>query len=185
MKRCKVCKARFEPTYTTLQVTCSVPCAIEWGKSKEGAAHATKAHRSETRIMRRKANEQDRTWWLDSTQQAFNKWVRQRDAGLPCIACGRMPNVAYAGHYRSVGACPELRYEPDNCHVQCYSCNSANSGNIGSYTDGLLAKVGPDRLAWIKGPHEPAKWTIDELRAIRDKYKALCKAAESLQRASA
>ena len=62
------------------------------------------------------------------TQQVFNRMIRLLDEGKPCISCGRSQFGSYwdAGHYRSVGSCPEIRFDPRNCHIQGSGCNRAN-----------------------------------------------------------
>lgn len=72
--------------------------------------------------------------WTREVQVEFNRFIRARDANQPCISCGRQSGAKRnAGHYRPVGACPELRFCEINCHVQCEHCNSYNSGNLSLY----------------------------------------------------
>jgi len=35
----------------------------------------------------------------------------------------------------------------------------------------LIEKIGLERVEWLEGPHEPKKYTIDELKGIRDLYR--------------
>lgn len=120
-------------------------------------------------------------------QAQFNKFIRLRDKGLACISCGNMPNYGeyvggsgiHAGHYRSVGACPELRFEELNVNVQCVHCNVHKSGNAIDYRIGLIKKIGIDKVEWVEGPHEPAKYSIDDLKQIKADYKAKIKELES------
>ena len=112
-------------------------------------------------------------------QQAVNAYIRERDKGQPCISCGRMPNFKasiggsgiQAGHYRSVGACPELRFNELNIHVQCYSCNVILSSNAIDYRIGLIKKIGQEAVEWLEGPHEPARYTIEDLKEIKALYR--------------
>jgi hypothetical protein len=121
-----------------------------------------------------------RSDWLKKAQTAVNAWVRARDADLPCISCQRHHQGQYhAGHYRSVGACPELRFEPSNIHKQCAPCNNHLSGNIVAYRPQLITKEGLDRVEWIEGKHEAKKYTMDELKAITKDYKAKLKALQT------
>ena len=46
-------------------------------------------------------------------QQVFNKFIRLRDYGKPCISCGRK-RLLQAGHFYSVKGYDGLRYE-SNC----------------------------------------------------------------------
>lgn len=36
----------------------------------------------------------------------------------------------------------------------------------------LVREIGLDRVEWLEGPHQAKKYTADELRAIRDLYRA-------------
>jgi hypothetical protein len=95
---------------------CSVPCSLEWARklAEQKAARAKRDERKSLREALEKAK--TRGTHLKELQAAFNQWIRLRDAGQPCIACGRYhQGQLHAGHYRSVGSCPELRFEPDNC----------------------------------------------------------------------
>jgi hypothetical protein len=118
-----------------------------------------------------------RAKWLKEAQSAVNAYVRERDKDLPCVSCGRHHQGQYhAGHYRSVGSAPELRFETSQIHKQCSACNNYLSGNLIPYRAELINRVGLNVLAWIEGPHPAKRYTIDDLRAIRDDYRAKLKA---------
>jgi hypothetical protein len=72
----------------------------------------------------------------------------------------------------SVGSCPELRFEPRNIHAQRKSCNRPGGTTRAAFRAGMIARVGLDVVEWLEGPHEPRKYTRDDLRAIRDEYRA-------------
>jgi hypothetical protein len=109
--------------------------------------------------------------WLREAQAAFNRYIRLRDHDKPCISCGRQHQGQWhAGHYRSVGACPELRFEELNVHKQCAPCNDHLSGNIVEYRRGLIERIGIDRVEWLEGNHAAKKYTIEEIRAIKAEY---------------
>ena len=104
-------------------------------------------------------------------QEAFNRYIRERDRGLPCISCGAFHNKMTAGHYKTLGAYPELRFHPDNCHGQCwYNCNRNRSGNIIEYRKGLVERIGIERVEWLEGKHEAQNYTLEDLREIRGWY---------------
>jgi hypothetical protein len=81
-KICKVCHREFTP-FRSLAKACSVPCALEWARHC-----AAKKADKEVREARLKAK--SRSEHLADLQDAFNAWIRLRDAGQPCISCGRM-----------------------------------------------------------------------------------------------
>lgn len=174
-KKCRVaaCGASFVPSRMG-QAVCSPACALI-----DGPRHAPRARKALADIERkgikvRKEKLKSRADHLKDTQHAFNAWIRARDAGQPCISCGTTADVQYcAGHYRTTGSCPELRFEPLNVHLQCNkNCNLSKSGNILGYRPRLLEKIGAEMLAWIEGPHEAKKYTIEQLKAMTAEYRA-------------
>ncbi|MGF6127243.1 hypothetical protein QF019_002452 [Pseudomonas frederiksbergensis] len=173
-KKCRVeiCGASFVPARLG-QAVCSPACAIiDAPKSREKARKAlAQIERKEIKVRKEKLK--SRAEHLKDTQQAFNAWVRERDASLPCISCGRHHQGKYdAGHYRTVGSNPALRFEPLNCHRQCSPCNTQLSGNIVNYRIALVKRIGAEQVDWLEGPHEPKKYTIEELKAMTADYRA-------------
>jgi hypothetical protein len=135
------------------------------------------AQRERREIKVRREKLKSRADHMADTQRAFNAWIRQRDAGQPCISCGTTADVQYcAGHYRTTAAAPELRFEPLNVHLQCNrNCNMGKSGNLLGYRPKLIQKIGLAAVEWLEGPHEPKKYTIDDLKALTAHYRALTK----------
>jgi hypothetical protein len=110
---------------------------------------------------------------MKEAQAAFNAWIRERDIGLPCVSCGRHHNGQWhAGHYRTVGGNPELRFEPLNVWRQCAPCNNHKSGDIVNYRLELVRRIGAEKVAWLEGPHEPRKHTVEEIKTIKAEYRA-------------
>ena len=168
-RKCAVCAEPFKPQRMGQRV-CSPACAAVQGKRD-----SEKQERMETR--ERKAALKTRSEWLKEAQAAFNAWIRERDRDQPCISCGRFHTGSYdAGHYRSVGAQPALRFHEDNCHKQCVPCNQHKSGNAIEYRLGLIARIGAERVAFLEQEHAPAKFTIDEAKAIKAQYVAQLRA---------
>ena len=167
-KKCKVCREPFKP-FSSTHVACSLPCALKLAKES-----AAKERRAEYKAAKEKLK--TRADYLKECQQAFNAWIRERDYAESCISCQRHHTGQYhAGHYLTVGAHPELRFNPDNCHKQCAPCNNHLSGNIVEYRKGLLAKIGMERLDWLEGKHEPVKYAIDEIKEMTKHFRAEAK----------
>ena len=185
-KRCPECRVMFVPARNGQAVCGEIECAIAHGQSEKGRAIAGKALAEVGRreIKVRKEKLKSRADHLKDTQHAFNAWIRARDAGQPCISCGTTADVQYcAGHYRTTAAAPELRFEPLNVHLQCNrNCNMGKSGNLLGYRPRLLEKIGAEKLAWLEGPHEAKKYTVDELKTMTAEYRAKTK---ELKRAAA
>lgn len=169
-KACKVCKVMFEPRNSMARV-CSIPCALTDLEEKK-----RKEFRAETR--RRKAAIKTQSDWVQEVQVEFNRYIRARDFGRACISCERRTGAKVnAGHYRSAGAFPELRFNEINCHLQCEHCNTYRSGNLADYRIGLINRIGLPLVEWLEGPHKPLKPTIKELQALKKYYKQRVKEA--------
>lgn len=172
-KRCRNpdCRAWFRP-WNSLAKACSPACALIVGRIDA----AKKQRRVDAQTKRRLKTRSD---VLKEAQAAFNAWIRERDRDKPCISCGNYPDDSSlatgsrvdAGHYRSIGANPELRFEPLNCHRQCVRCNQHLSGNVVNYRINLRQRIGDENLSWLEGFHEPKNYTKQQLIEIRDRYR--------------
>ena len=183
-KKCKnpACKTSFIPQRLG-QAVCNYACGLAIKDVNQEKARKALAQVERKEIKVRKERLKSRAEHLREAQTAFNEWVRLRDADRPCISCGRHHDGQYhAGHFRSVGANPELRFEPDNVWKQCAPCNTHLSGNLVNYRISLLQMIGADRVDWLEGPHEPRKYTVEEINGIKAHYRAL---ARELKRATA
>ena len=174
-KKCRVasCGASFAPVRLG-QAVCSPACAVLDAPKNLDRARKSLALVERREIKVRKEKLKSRADHLKDTQQAFNAWIRARDAGQPCISCGTTADVQYcAGHYRTTAAAPELRFEPLNVNLQCNrNCNMGKSGNLLGYRPGLIKKIGIEAVEWLEGPHEAKKYTVEELKAMTAEYRA-------------
>ena len=173
-KTCRnaTCSVKFVPQRLG-QAVCSPACALATKDVNQQKARKSLAQVERREIKVRKEKLKSRADHLKDTQTAFNAWVRERDAELPCISCGRHHAGQYhSGHYRTVGASPELRFEPLNAWKQCAPCNNYLSGNLINYRISLLQKIGEEKVIWLEGPHEAKKYTIEELKAMTADYRA-------------
>ncbi|MDH0749506.1 recombination protein NinG [Pseudomonas sp. GD03842] len=181
-KKCRVstCRASFVPAQS-FQTWCSPDCAVVILRQRQDKQRKSFAQRERREIKARKEKLKSRADHLKDTQTAFNAWIRERDAGQPCISCGTTADVQYcAGHYRTTAAAPELRFEPLNVHLQCNrNCNMGKSGNLLGYRPRLIEKIGLAAVEWLEGPHEPKKYTIEELKALTAHYRKLTRELKS------
>lgn len=167
-KRCKVCDIVFTPV-RPLQAVCSPRCATKKVKADKAAEKQKDKERKEKLKtlpeLKREA------------QTVFNRWVRARDAGLPCISCGKPDSNNDSlhagrdcGHWRSVGSAPQLRYDEQNAHAQCVHCNQYLAGNVVPYRLGLIERIGLEAVERLEQDNQPRKWSREELIAIKADY---------------
>jgi FtsZ-binding cell division protein ZapB len=178
-KTCKnpVCRASFVPQRLG-QAVCSPKCAlatVEVQKAKEKKSLAL-ADRREIKV--RKEALKSRGDHMREAQQAFNEYIRTRDqaAGHLCISSGKpldwSGNAVDAGHYRSVGSAPHLRFDERNCHAQSKQDNRFLSGNAVDYRIGLIARIGQEAVDALESDQSVRKYTVDEIKAIKATYRA-------------
>ena len=122
-KKCKICKGEFNP-YRPLQMVCSPSCGYEYAKRQK-----TKEWKE-----RKKKMKQDLLTVQDLMKIAqvhFNRYIRERDKGKPCISCGQELKGKFdAGHFWSSGGHKSVTFDENNVHGQCVACNQHKHGNL-------------------------------------------------------
>ena len=151
-----------------LQKVCGPACAMKVARKA-----VEKADKKETK--RKLDAMQTRPQLLKKAQTAFNAYIRSRDAGKTCISCdtqlGSGPNTFDAGHYRSVGSAPHMRFVEDNCHGQCKHCNNWLAGNHVEYRKRLIERIGLEELEKLEADNTVKKLTKEELIEIAKTYR--------------
>lgn len=174
LKKCaaRACRAPFLPARGFV-TWCSPECGAVIAQQKVEKAKAA-ALRKEAREHRQKlADSKPLQHWLKLTEGVVNHYIQTRDKGLPCISCGTRRTVQWeAGHFLSVGARPELRFDPNNINLQCHRCNVQLSGNQAAYRIGLVDKRGEAIVQELEGPHPTAHYTREVLAELRRHFAA-------------
>ncbi|ANI16675.1 hypothetical protein A9C11_23100 [Pseudomonas citronellolis] len=168
------CGTKFIPQRLGQRV-CSPACALATKDKHQAPARKAIADRNRREIKARKERLKSRAEHLKECQAIFNQYIRLRDADKPCVSCGRpatWDGQWHASHYRSVGSTPALRFEPLNVHRACSICNSHLSGNIMGYRPELMRRIGEEAVLALEGPHEPLKLTIEDIKALKAKFRA-------------
>jgi predicted GIY-YIG superfamily endonuclease len=175
-KRCKSCGKTFTPRKIGQKV-CDINCAIKYSRL-ERAKEAEK--KQKTKDRQKKEQLKTKSQLLNELQSIFNRYIRLRDAHQPCISCGRHHKGQYhAGHYKTRGANPELRFCEDNVFKQCSACNNHLSGHIHGFREGIITRIGEERLAWVEGAHEMPHWSREEIAEMKKTYRQKIKDIES------
>jgi len=174
-RKCKQCgdkKKACEGVQTPISWFCSTKCGFEYSqalqqKMRDKQIAKQKKEKSEldkkdrAKHKERKKEVKPLKYWQDKLQKLVNQYVVHiRDAGKPCCTCGTdAPDIKYdAGHYRTRGSAPELRYELTNIHKQCsINCNVHGSGMRLEYQGFITHNYGEKHLEWLNGKHELLK----------------------------
>ena len=147
-RKCKVCGCVFEkPKNRSFQDFCSIECGVKLGMERrrkaaiKAKAEAKRKERARTKALRHRLETVPEL--TKKAQQAFNRYIRLRDRGKPCISCGTpwKENFLY------------------------------ESGNLRGYRIGLIERIGVERVEQLETDHEARKWTKEELRELAAEYR--------------
>jgi hypothetical protein len=182
MPKCKICNVKFTPKYFN-QKYCmdEIECIKAFNESVKElrSKQIQKAKVKEKKELKEKV--MTLSEWLNIFQKVFNTYIRLRDKHLPCITCNILKNnVQYhAGHFYSVGSNPSLRFNEDNVHKQCSSCNCKKHGNISEYAINLPKRIGVKRFEILTSNRTNVlRLTIPEIQDLIKTYKAKIKELE-------
>lgn len=170
-RKCAACRESFTP-FRSLESWCSPECGLVVAKARL-AKQERKADRERKQAMKR------RTDWIAEAQAAVNAYVRYRDRDLPCICCGKwadddaLTGGGYdAGHYLSRGSHPHLRFDADrNIFRQRKACNRPGGTTAAAFRAGVIARIGLKAVEALEADQTPRKYSIEELKEIRDTYR--------------
>jgi len=172
-KKCKVCRKEFQPVRAIQPVCQNFDCAVTYATKAAERAKARRDANDRKDLREAKEKAKTRGKWAAEAQAAFNSFIRARDAGKPCISCGRHHKGSWdAGHYRARSVVPALRFNELNCHAQCVPCNRHMHGNLIEYRIRLIERIGVELVQWLEGSHEPKHYSISDLKAIKAEYVA-------------
>lgn len=162
-KKCKICKEWFDREREAQRTCGKIECAIEDGKIMN------KKHQEQTK---RAFKQNEKSKLRENAQKAFNAYIRERDKNLPCVSCGHTGNRKWnAGHFKSVGQNPQLRFNELNVHKQCELCNCHKSGNLAEYRINLIKKIGIENVEALESDKSTKKYTEDDYKNIIVKYR--------------
>lgn len=180
-RHCKQRKHRESMLKVPLGAFCDSQCAAGYAIDKVSKdRQATK--RRKVREAKDRLRGDSLPHQLELTQKAFNAMIRELDKHQPCVSCGKPAGqyVLTAGHFQTVGAHPELRFDARGCHGQCGGCNSGvqkfakgdKASTRQKFTAELVRRYGQELVDYLTGPHEARHYTCDELKAMRAEFHA-------------
>jgi hypothetical protein len=115
--------------------------------------------------------------YLNICQKVFNTYIRTRDKDKNCISCNKKLIGKYdAGHFFSVGAYPNLRFNENNVFGQCVHCNRDKHGNVKEYDlrlQNILSKDNYNQL--LNDRNKPALLSIEDVKELIAIYRVKTK----------
>ena len=182
-RRCSNCRKKVDTDVAILSLLkafCTYKCLKEFTKKNKDKIQKKVIKEKRQDDKKRKEKLKTRSQWMREAQDAFNKYVRWRDRDEACVSCGNytigdVPGGGWdAGHYRSTGSAPHLRFNLWNCHKQCVKCNRYLSGNVADYRIRLAKKIGIEKLEQLESDDRPKNYSIDDLKRIKTIFRKKC-----------
>jgi hypothetical protein len=137
----------------------------------EYITRAKKKNKIEAKRVTRKIKENNRStgYYKKQLQDLVNAIIRLIDIDENCISCNydfqQGSRQAHAGHYFSVGAYPNNRYNFNNIFRQCSICNNYKSGNLAEYRTGLIKRYGIKYVNKLEeSKHKPLNISIFDVK---------------------
>ncbi len=167
-KVCRVCETKFTPFRST-QVVCNYHCANIYAKELNEKKEKKDWQKRKATLKKELLSLSD---CLKLAQQVFNKYIRERDKNQLCISCQKPPLKKNAGHFYNANNHYNVRFDERNVHLQCEHCNTFLSGNLISYRENLIKKIGiTDFNNLSEIAHVTRKYNIQEIKELIEVYK--------------
>lgn len=164
-KTCEVCERVFVPDRMG-QLVCRPACAMA------RVRNAKKAERES--VKKRKEAIKPRAKWLAECQAIVNRYVRllALSRGEGCYTCGATPTQKFggtydAGHFRSVGSAPHLRYWIPQIKLQCIPCNRHKGGMALAFRERLVRDHGDEWVNRLEAMQHIAKFDVGYLKRLK------------------
>ena len=165
MPRCKNCKEKFIPSHFNQKYCFNQECVNAWCKEADDKRwkEKVKTYKKQTEMKS----------LPKLAKYHFHAYIRLRDKDSGCISCGKPFNGKYdAGHFWNSNNHASIRYDEDNVHGQCVTCNQHLHGNLLEYQSRLLNKIGHYNYARLEDlRHKHVQWTNDQYQEIIKIYK--------------
>lgn len=168
---CGACGGEYFPERKG-QKTCSTSCALDYVRQQRAEEEKREARRAARELRREEARRRKGSHGQDGrykqAREAVNGFCRVRDHDSPCIVHGHQCSSMKfdGGHFIGVEVCSSLRFNTWNIHKQCSASNAGarfrkkTRDTTGpKFEKNLRARIGDDRVDWLKGPHEPREYS--------------------------
>ena len=187
------CGATFTPLRAGQKV-CGPKCALAMAPVNQERARKAIDQRERREIKVRKEKLRSHGDFIQDATKAVQAYRRlyELSIGSGCISCGKSQAEIEAaqgwktggawdgGHYLGKGARPELRLLEQNIWLQCKACNggSAKYARKGEsvrtgFRLGLIERIGLEAVEALEADQAPRRYTIEDLKAITAKYRAM------------
>lgn len=184
MRKCPICKQKYEPKYSSIEPCGSYECRLVLyeranKKLKAKAEKERKEKEKAERLLKKQMRESLKTKsdYEKDLQTEINQIVKYIDHTHPCISSYKSTGKRNAGHYYATTSQPAIRFHLFNIYNQSEYDNTYKSGNPIGYREGILSTFGKDHLEYVEElkNHPPLKLSIPELKEAIQKARIIVK----------
>ena len=159
----------------------SIDCAMLHGRKKAIVSNAkalrVKHKADKSRVKRRYGKDGH----YDNLKTELHKYIKHvLRKGEPCYTCGKQQSFGdsggafHCGHFIPSSGTDCRRFMLENIRIQCYSCNSMNSGRRVEYREKLIDEMGLDHVEWLECAQNHPE-LVEQFPDIEDIKKATAK----------
>ena len=190
--KCCGCKDRFEKE-TMIRLPAglfhSIECATQYANKRQlrNAQIASNKQKKALKTQHKadKAKLKKRTGkngYYDNLKTALHYYVKHvLRKGEPCYTCDNPQtenNCHHVGHFIPAKQVDPRRFLLSNLRIQCYSCNSMNSGKRAEYRQRLISEMGIEHVEWLECDANHLSLneqfpTVEDIKAEIKKYRKL------------
>ena len=164
-RKCKLCKESVR-NYVVVNNSafCNYESVIKWGSAnkqrgadKVRVAKEVEFNRETSRLKESIKKRTGPKGFYSNLATALHYYVKHiLRAGEDCFTCGKKQRFEdsgqafHVGHFIPQKSVDPRRFMLDNLRMQCYSCNTHNSGMRAEYRQRLIEEVGIDKVNWLE-----------------------------------
>lgn len=158
---------------------CTFDYAVKWASENKSIGKEKIKNEIKKRFNKKKKKfkDNDKSIRTREAQKSFNAFIRYRDKDMHCISCDKPSDWNgqwHCGHFKTVGARSDLRFEEANAAKQCSQCNNFLSGNIIEYKKELIKRIGVNVVSGLDIVLTK-KYTCADLKEIEMYFKSKLK----------
>lgn len=163
--KCKNCRQPATMRYGLIW-TCSAECAIlvSLAKIKQKAERVARKVLKDGRIALRTRKDHEAL-----AKDAVQLYARLRDHLDGCISCSKPASwqgIWHGSHFMQAGSRSATRFNLWNINKSCNQCNLFKGGAPAPYEISLIAKIGLEKVEWLKRQTQVVKYSVEYMQRI-------------------
>ena len=136
---------------------CSFDLMIEWANKKTAIKKEKEFNKETKRLKETIKKRTGKNGHYDNFKTVLHKYIKHvLRKGEDCFTCGLKqrfedsPQAFHVGHFIPQKQVDPRRFMLANLRIQCYKCNTHNSGMRAEYRQRLIEEEGIEHVEWLE-----------------------------------